>query len=139
MPCNCRSDARILAVLARSFEEYPELEALGPKRGWSVHRPLGAVRVDVGSGWLKLAMLGDLDPDLVKTDRELVARSVASPFHRGICAALVRLGQDVGELVLAEGVETEEEWRTLEALGVNLFQGYLFGRPRPRPLRPRPW
>jgi EAL domain-containing protein (putative c-di-GMP-specific phosphodiesterase class I) len=30
-------------------------------------------------------------------------------------------------------VETEEEWRTLEELGVNLFQGYLFGRPSPEP------
>jgi EAL domain-containing protein (putative c-di-GMP-specific phosphodiesterase class I) len=89
---------------------------------------------DVGSGWSGLALLGDLDPDLVKIDRELVARSVDSPLHREICAALVKLAQDAGELVLAEGVETEEEWRTLEALGVNLFQGYLFGRPLPEPV-----
>lgn len=98
---------------------------------------------DVGSGWSGLALLGDLNPDLVKIDRELVARSVDSPFHREICAALVRLAKDAGELVLAEGVETEEEWRTLEALGVNLFQGYLFARPAPEPVtvaqvRPHP-
>lgn len=88
---------------------------------------------DVGSGWSGLSLLGDLDPDLIKIDRDLVARSTKSAFHREICAALVRLGQQAGELVLAEGVETEEEWRTLEALGVNLFQGYLFGRPAPEP------
>lgn len=88
---------------------------------------------DVGTGWSGLALLGDLDPDMVKISRELVAKAVTSPFHREICAALVKLGQDAGELVLAEGVETEEEWRTLEALGVNLFQGYLFGAPHPVP------
>lgn len=88
---------------------------------------------DVGTGWSGLTLLADLDPDLVKIDRELVAKSVTSPFHREICAALVKLGQDAGELVLAEGVETEEEWRTMEALGVNLLQGYLFGAPSPAP------
>jgi EAL domain-containing protein (putative c-di-GMP-specific phosphodiesterase class I) len=88
---------------------------------------------DVGSGWSGLALLGDLDPDLVKIDRELVSKAVSSPFHRDICAALVRLGKQNGELVLAEGVETEEEWRVLEDLGVNLFQGYLFARPHPVP------
>jgi len=98
---------------------------------------------DVGSGWSGLSLLGDLNPDLVKIDRELVARSVDSPLHREICAALVKLAQDAGELVLAEGVETDEEWRTLEELGVNLFQGYLFGRPSPEPattsaVAPRP-
>jgi len=88
---------------------------------------------DVGSGWSGLALLGDLQPDMVKIDRELVAKSVSSPFHREICAALVRLGKQNGELVLAEGVETEEEWKVLEDLGVNLFQGYLFARPDPVP------
>ena len=90
---------------------------------------------DVGSGWSGLSLLGDLNPDLIKIDRDLVSKAAESAFHREICAALVRLGKDAGELVLAEGVETEEEWRTLEALGVNLFQGYLFGKPAPEPAR----
>lgn len=89
---------------------------------------------DVGSGYSGLALMGDLDPDLIKIDRELVQKSVTSPFHREICASLVKLGQDAGELVLAEGVETEAEWRTMEALGVNLFQGYLFSPPAPLPV-----
>ncbi|HEU4454881.1 MAG TPA: EAL domain-containing protein [Longimicrobium sp.] len=98
---------------------------------------------DVGTGWAGLTLLGDLEPDLVKISRELVSKAVSSPFHREICAALVRLGQEAGEMVLAEGVETEEEWKTLEALGVNLFQGFLFGRPAPQPahralVEPRP-
>jgi EAL domain-containing protein (putative c-di-GMP-specific phosphodiesterase class I) len=89
---------------------------------------------DVGSGWSGLSMLGDLNPDLLKIDRELVSKSASSPVHREICTALVRMGQANGQLVLAEGVETEEEWSTLAALGVNLFQGFLFGRPAPAPV-----
>ena len=88
---------------------------------------------DVGSGYAGLTLLADLDPDLIKIDRELVRKAVASSFHRGICASLVKLGQDNGEMVLAEGVETEAEWEVMESLGVNLLQGYLFGRPDPVP------
>ena len=88
---------------------------------------------DVGTGYSGLSLLGDLDPDLIKIDRELVSKAATSSFHRGICQSLVRLGQENGELVLAEGVETEAEWEVMEALGVNLLQGYLFGRPSPEP------
>lgn len=93
----------------------------------------GVALDDVGSGYSGLSLLGDLDPDLVKIDRELVRKAVASSSHRGICASLVRLGRENGHLVLAEGVETEAEWAVMEELGVDLFQGFLFGRPAPIP------
>jgi len=86
---------------------------------------------DLGSGFSGLSFLGDLKPDMIKIDRELVSKSVDSPFHSGICASLVGLGHDNGLLVLAEGVETEAEWAHMEELGVDLLQGYLFGRPSP--------
>ena len=65
----------------------------------------------------------------------MVSRAPESALHRDVCAALARLGQDNGQLVLAEGVETEAEWRVMTELGVNLLQGYLFGRPDPVPER----
>lgn len=89
---------------------------------------------DVGSGFAGLSLLGDLRPDLIKIDRELVEKALGSPIHREICASLVRIGHDSGLLVLAEGVETEMEWKLMEELGANLFQGYLFGRPSPQPV-----
>ncbi|MDG3004582.1 EAL domain-containing protein [Paludisphaera mucosa] len=94
---------------------------------------------DLGSGYSGLAMLADLDPDLIKIDRQLIAGAVKSPIHRGICAALARLGRDHGKLVLAEGVETVEEKAMLGDMGVDLFQGYLFGRPAPVPAVPSTW
>ena len=88
---------------------------------------------DLGSGYSGLAMLGDLDPDLIKIDRHLIARALDSPMHRSICAALIQLGRDHGKLVLAEGIETVAERELFGKLGVDLFQGYLFGRPAPEP------
>jgi EAL domain-containing protein (putative c-di-GMP-specific phosphodiesterase class I) len=90
---------------------------------------------DVGSGYSGLALMGDLNPDLIKIDRELVRKSVASAWHRGICESLVNLGKTNGRLVLAEGVETEDERAVMAAMGADLFQGYLFGHPAPTPAR----
>ncbi|HEY0016683.1 MAG TPA: EAL domain-containing protein [Longimicrobium sp.] len=90
---------------------------------------------DVGSGFSGLSLLADLNPDLIKIDRELVSRSVEGGLHRDVCESLARLGQQNGQMVLAEGVETEAEWRVMTELGVNLLQGYLFGRPDPVPAR----
>lgn len=88
---------------------------------------------DVGSGYSGLSLLGDLNPDLIKIDRELVRKAAHSVWHLGICESLVHLAKRNDRLVLAEGIETEEERRVMEAMGVDLFQGYLFGRPAPHP------
>jgi len=89
---------------------------------------------DVGNGHAGLIMLADLDPDLIKIDRYLIQRAPASAAHRRICASLIELGHDQRKLVLAEGVETPEEKRLMDQLGVDLFQGYLFARPNPTPV-----
>lgn len=91
---------------------------------------------DVGSGYAGLDMLAELSPDLIKIDRQLIVKAVASPMHRSICAALTQMGHDNGKLVLAEGIERVEERDLLASMGVDLFQGYLFGRPAPQPQSP---
>lgn len=91
----------------------------------------GVALDDVGGGYSGLALLGDLRPDLIKLDRELVVKAVGSDFHREICASLITLGKRQGRLVLAEGVETVDELSVMKELGVDLFQGFYFGRPGP--------
>jgi EAL domain-containing protein (putative c-di-GMP-specific phosphodiesterase class I) len=93
----------------------------------------GVALDDMGSGYSGLSLLAELQPNLIKIDRQIVSRSVSSTSHRNICASLVRMGHDNGQLVLAEGVETEDEMILMESLGVDLFQGYYFGRPQPHP------
>jgi EAL domain-containing protein (putative c-di-GMP-specific phosphodiesterase class I) len=84
---------------------------------------------DLGSGYAGLTLLADLDPDLVKIDRELVAKSVKSPTHRAVCDALVRIGRDTDKLVLAEGIETADELQLMRLMGVDLLQGFYLGKP----------
>lgn len=93
----------------------------------------GVALDDLGSGYAGLSLLGDLSPDLIKIDRELVVKAATSAIHRSICAGLVRIGQENGKLVLAEGVERVEEMHAMRAIGVDLFQGYLFGKPAAQP------
>jgi EAL domain-containing protein (putative c-di-GMP-specific phosphodiesterase class I) len=91
----------------------------------------GVALDDMGSGYAGLNLLAELQPDLIKIDREIVSKSVDSKSHYNVCASLVRMGRDNGQLVLAEGVETEDEVMLMESLGVDLFQGYYFGKPQP--------
>ena len=94
----------------------------------------GVALDDLGSGYAGLTLLGDLQPDLIKIDREIVSKSVVSKSHYNICHSLVRMAKDNNQLVLAEGVETAEEKTLMDSLGVDLFQGYYFGKPAPEPL-----
>lgn len=86
---------------------------------------------DIGAGYSGLMLMGDINPDLIKIDRELVNKAATSAFHKDICASLAELGKNNGQLVLAEGVETAEEKAVMDSLGVDLYQGYYFGRPNP--------
>ncbi len=52
-----------------------------------------------------------------------------SPTKRIIVEALIKLGQQTGIDIVAEGIETEREFATLKELGCGYGQGYLFGRP----------
>jgi len=90
---------------------------------------------DLGSGNAGLTLLGDLSPDLIKIDRLLVSKSTTSAMHRNICQSVVDIARRSDKAVLAEGVETEAEYELFRRLGVDLFQGYLFGRPLLEPVR----
>jgi len=90
---------------------------------------------DVGAGYAGLSMLGDLNPDLIKIDRELVIKAERSPMHRSICNGLIQIAHECGKIALAEGVETAEQLQVMRELNVDLIQGYLLGRPSPEPCR----
>jgi EAL domain-containing protein (putative c-di-GMP-specific phosphodiesterase class I) len=85
---------------------------------------------DVGSGHSNLDRIPLIKPDLLKVDRALVSR-IDTDFHkRSTFKSLVDLGRKIGSLVVAEGVETEDEAMIALELGADLLQGYFVGRPR---------
>lgn len=84
---------------------------------------------DFGAGYAGLNLLAEFQPNIIKLDRKLIQDIDASQPRRSIVRAVLSVCTDLAITPLAEGVETEAEYRTLRALGIDLFQGYLFARP----------
>jgi len=84
---------------------------------------------DFGAGYAGLNLLAEFQPDIVKVDMGL-ARGIESHGPRqAIVRAIIQVCVDLGIDVIAEGVETLEEFSWFSNQGVNLFQGYLFAKP----------
>ncbi|MFC3800298.1 EAL domain-containing protein [Cohnella sp. GCM10012308] len=89
---------------------------------------------DLGDEFATVEAMEQLQPDYIKLDRKWVAGCDGdADKQRRIEDVLERASRFHG-VVLAEGVEREEEWRYLREAGVPLMQGYLFGRPSPVPM-----
>ncbi len=92
---------------------------------------------DFGSGYSSLTQLEGLPVDVVKVDRQFVARLADHDRrHTNFLAALVSLLASLELRIIVEGVETEQERAALLRVGFRLGQGFLFGRPVSGPLRP---
>ena len=93
---------------------------------------------DFGTGYNSEYALLSIQPNIVKIDRSIISGCDKDISRRMIIHNLVRLAQTKHILVLAEGVETEDEMKTVIACGVDLLQGYYFGHPlfEPQPLSP---
>jgi len=85
----------------------------------------------LGAGYAGLASFTTLQPTVVKYDMSLVRGVDSSPTRRKVISAMTSLFAEMEVKVVAVGVETESERSTLVELGVDLMQGYLFGRPAP--------
>ncbi len=85
---------------------------------------------DFGAGFSGLNLLSELDGiSLVKLDGALIRNVDSNPRAQHIIASMVTLCAALGIAVLAECVETAEEYGTLRRIGIRLMQGYLFARP----------
>jgi EAL domain-containing protein (putative c-di-GMP-specific phosphodiesterase class I) len=86
---------------------------------------------DFGMGFSSLACLRSLPLSQLKLDRSFVCDVVTNRSDGVIASSVIELGQSLGMSVIAEGVETQEQWQFLSDHGCRLYQGYLFGRPAP--------
>jgi EAL domain-containing protein (putative c-di-GMP-specific phosphodiesterase class I) len=84
---------------------------------------------DLGEGYAGLSWLVKLAPDVTKIDMSLIRGIESDPLKRDAVASLVNICRRARAFVVAEGVETAEEARTLRDLGCELLQGYYFARP----------
>jgi EAL domain-containing protein (putative c-di-GMP-specific phosphodiesterase class I) len=89
---------------------------------------------DAGDGYAGLQQLVGLQPDIVKLDLALTRGIDSDPVRRALARCLVSFADEIGAVVLAEGVETLSELEVLRTLGIPWGQGYYLGRPAAVPL-----
>jgi diguanylate cyclase (GGDEF)-like protein/PAS domain S-box-containing protein len=86
---------------------------------------------DFGTGYSSLARLRYMPVDVLKIDRSFVRELDRDEQNASMVAAMVALASNLGMTTLAEGIETEKEWRALMARGCVQGQGFFFSRPVP--------
>ncbi len=86
---------------------------------------------DAGAGYAGLHHILELHPDVVKLDISLVRDIDHDPARQALVSGMRHFANLTGTRLLGEGIETGAEAETLRSLGVDLGQGYYFGRPVP--------
>jgi EAL domain-containing protein (putative c-di-GMP-specific phosphodiesterase class I) len=86
---------------------------------------------DLGAGYASLNAVVAVRPEIVKLDQHLIRGIEADKCRLRLVRGLTATCQDLGAMVVAEGIETEAELDALLGIGVDLLQGYLLGRPAP--------
>lgn len=84
---------------------------------------------DAGSGYAGLEHILQLQPEVLKLDRQLVSGLAEHAGRHAMVEAMVGFARRMGATVVAEGIETEPDLDALRAAGVAQGQGYLLGRP----------
>lgn len=93
---------------------------------------------DFGVGHGEMKLLCDYPVDYLKIDRHLIAGVDASPRKRHLVKNIVNIAHVLGTRVIAEGIETEQEFLACREYGVDLVQGYFIARPTTFPAELQP-
>jgi len=109
-----------------TVEDYPMLLAfLAPLRAAGLRIAID----DAGAGYASLRHVLHIQPELIKLDVSLTRNIDSDAMRRALASALIAFARESGARIVAEGVETEAELRTLKALGASCGQGYFLARP----------
>lgn len=108
-----------------------DLDAMAEVRRELDKLNIGLAYDDFGAGQTRLLELVDVPPDYLKFDITLVRnlRNIDSPRYQ-LLNTLNTMISGLGIRTLAEGIETEETAELCRTIGIDYFQGFLFGRPQ---------
>jgi diguanylate cyclase (GGDEF)-like protein len=84
---------------------------------------------DFGTGMSSFAYLRELDVDFVKIDRSFVASMMDAKRNELVVQGLISMCHSMEKIVIAEGIETEQQAHKLFELGCGIAQGYYFAKP----------
>ena len=93
---------------------------------------------DAGAGYASFSLIAALRPSVIKIDREIASGIARDDAKQALVEAFVSFGGRIGARLLAEGIERRADLAMLTALGVDLGQGFLIGKPAAVPAEPRP-
>jgi len=86
---------------------------------------------DFGTGYSSLSYLTRLPIAILKIDRLFIREMIEHAEDREVVTAIIALAHNLKLQVIAEGVETMEQYEVLRTMGCDVIQGYLFGQPAP--------
>ena len=87
---------------------------------------------DFGTGYSSLGMLSNLPIDVLKLDMSFVRNAFGENRDMRMIELIIDIADYLNVPVIAEGVETEEQYLTLKAMGCDIVQGYYFSKPLPK-------
>ena len=129
--------ARYASILPRIVIEITEEEVLDPKAlriKQTVRGSSGAFALDdYGSGYSNERSLLELSPNYIKIDLSIIRDIDTDANKRQIVSNTVSYAHQRGMKVVAEGLETADEVRTVLSLGVDLLQGFFLAMPQVEP------
>lgn len=117
------TESALMSDVDQSIKTLEQLRALGVRTSID----------DFGTGYSSLSYLKRFAVDTLKIDRSFIGNITTDRDNAGIVQAIISLAHTLGLTVIAEGVETADEYRYLSARGCDQIQGYYTGRPVPAP------
>jgi EAL domain-containing protein (putative c-di-GMP-specific phosphodiesterase class I) len=115
------TETAIVSDRTRALHVLRRIKALG----------IGVALDDFGTGYSSLETLRVFPFDKIKLDRFFISGLADSPQAIAIVRAVLALGKSLSIPVLAEGIETDEQFEVLRREGCDEAQGFLLGRPAP--------
>ncbi len=89
---------------------------------------------DLGAGYSGLRLWSELQPEYVKIDMHFIQGIHSDPIKLNFVRSIQNIASSLNCNVIAEGIETEDEFKVVEQLGITHAQGYYFARPTAVPL-----
>ena len=86
---------------------------------------------DFGTGRSNLNYIVDMPVDIVKFDKDMIQSYFRSDKAKYVMDAAMHMIQGLQLHIVSEGIETEEQYATMEKLGITYIQGYYFSKPLP--------
>lgn len=126
---SCRPEQVVIelseATSHYNSEDTAEMIALLRKHGFQI------ALSNLGGSLCSIDDIEVVKPDYIKIDKSLIRSIERSSTKRALVEMIVSLAQKEGAVTIAEGVEQKEEFKVINALGVDYSQGYFFSKPKP--------